>query len=124
MSNPYESPHTDTATPPPTAATGMHLGPTAILFSLEGRISRRVFWTYTAPLFVVWAGGSAFSSAEPQLAILWAFPLIVVAFYAQVALAIKRLHDRNRSGWWLMFGLVPIVGWVWIAAEVGFRQGD
>lgn len=27
-----------------------------------------------------------------------------------LAVAVRRLHDTNRSGWWLLIGLVPIVG--------------
>ncbi len=27
-----------------------------------------------------------------------------------IAVAIRRLHDTNRSGWWLLIGFVPIVG--------------
>ena len=27
-----------------------------------------------------------------------------------IAVSIRRLHDTDRSGWWLLIGLVPIVG--------------
>jgi uncharacterized membrane protein YhaH (DUF805 family) len=27
-----------------------------------------------------------------------------------LAVSIRRLHDSDRSGWWLLLGLVPIVG--------------
>jgi uncharacterized membrane protein YhaH (DUF805 family) len=27
-----------------------------------------------------------------------------------IAVSIRRLHDVDRSGWWLLIGLVPIVG--------------
>lgn len=27
-----------------------------------------------------------------------------------VALSIRRLHDTDRSGWWLLLGLVPVLG--------------
>jgi uncharacterized membrane protein YhaH (DUF805 family) len=27
-----------------------------------------------------------------------------------IALAVRRLHDTDRSGWWLLIGLIPIVG--------------
>jgi uncharacterized membrane protein YhaH (DUF805 family) len=27
-----------------------------------------------------------------------------------LAVAMRRLHDTDRSGWWLLIGLVPIVG--------------
>ncbi len=27
-----------------------------------------------------------------------------------IAVSVRRLHDINRSGWWLFIGLVPIIG--------------
>lgn len=27
-----------------------------------------------------------------------------------IAVGIRRLHDTNRSGWWLLLGLVPLIG--------------
>lgn len=27
-----------------------------------------------------------------------------------VAVSVRRLHDIDRSGWWLLIGLVPIIG--------------
>ena len=27
-----------------------------------------------------------------------------------VSVAVRRLHDTNRSGWWMLIGLIPIVG--------------
>lgn len=27
-----------------------------------------------------------------------------------IAVGVRRLHDTNRSGWWLLLGLIPIVG--------------
>lgn len=27
-----------------------------------------------------------------------------------IAVAVRRLHDTGRSGWWLFLGLIPIIG--------------
>lgn len=29
-----------------------------------------------------------------------------------LALTVRRLHDINRSGWWVLIGLIPVVGWI------------
>ena len=33
----------------------------------------------------------------------------------------RRLHDTDRSGWWLLIGLIPVIGWIvlvyWYASE-------
>lgn len=29
-----------------------------------------------------------------------------------IGLGMRRLHDINRSGWWLLIGFIPIVGWI------------
>jgi uncharacterized membrane protein YhaH (DUF805 family) len=29
-----------------------------------------------------------------------------------IAVGVRRLHDTGRSGWWLLIGLVPLVGWI------------
>ena len=29
-----------------------------------------------------------------------------------LALSVRRLHDVDRSGWWVLLGLVPVVGWI------------
>jgi uncharacterized membrane protein YhaH (DUF805 family) len=29
-----------------------------------------------------------------------------------IMVGIRRLHDTNRVGWWMLIGLIPIVGWI------------
>jgi uncharacterized membrane protein YhaH (DUF805 family) len=37
--------------------------------------------------------------------------------------AIKRCHDRGKSGWWLLVSFVPIVGFLWSFVELGCLRG-
>ena len=29
-----------------------------------------------------------------------------------LAVAVRRLHDTDRSGWWLLISIIPIIGWL------------
>ena len=29
-----------------------------------------------------------------------------------LGLAVRRLHDIDKSGWWIFISLIPIIGWI------------
>jgi uncharacterized membrane protein YhaH (DUF805 family) len=29
-----------------------------------------------------------------------------------LAVAVRRLHDTSRSGWWLLLVIIPVIGWI------------
>ncbi|MDZ5663501.1 DUF805 domain-containing protein [Nocardioides sp. S-58] len=29
-----------------------------------------------------------------------------------LAVGVRRLHDTGRSGWWILLGLIPLIGWI------------
>lgn len=31
-----------------------------------------------------------------------------------LAISVRRLHDTNRSGWWILISLVPLIGSIWL----------
>jgi uncharacterized membrane protein YhaH (DUF805 family) len=46
----------------------------------------------------------------------------LVALYPSLAVSVKRCHDRDRSGWFLLLGLIPLVN-LWVVIEVCFLRG-
>jgi uncharacterized membrane protein YhaH (DUF805 family) len=43
--------------------------------------------------------------------------------YSVFAVYAKRWHDRDKSGWWSLIILVPIIGGIWFLVECGILPG-
>lgn len=71
----------------------------------NGRASRSEFWWFM--LFVTLA-----SIASSFLGPLVAGLFFLGTLLPSVAVSSRRLHDTNRTGWWQLVGLIPIVGFI------------
>ncbi len=65
---------------------------------------------------------AAFTSSPIALALLGLYGLyVLIAFIPAIAVTVRRLHDRNMSGWWylgiFLLSLIPLVG---LLASLGF----
>jgi uncharacterized membrane protein YhaH (DUF805 family) len=49
--------------------------------------------------------------------------LAVIGFVIAIATQIKRWHDRDKSGSWIVIALVPLIGGLWALIETGFLAG-
>ena len=58
-------------------------------------------------------------SSLDMILILLALVLAVWIYFCQT---VKRYHDRDKSGWWYLIGLIPILG-LWQIIECGFLSG-
>lgn len=38
----------------------------------------------------------------------------VLLFIPNLAVAVRRLHDQDKSGWWILIGFVPLIGGIWL----------
>jgi uncharacterized membrane protein YhaH (DUF805 family) len=83
---------------------------THYLFSFNGRINRAKYWLFlVVTIVVVFAavivGGLAASIPGAVIAAIFAS---IVLIYPSLAVAAKRLHDREKSAWWLLvFYVLP-----------------
>jgi uncharacterized membrane protein YhaH (DUF805 family) len=48
---------------------------------------------------------------------------LVLAFWISLAIQIKRWHDRDKSGVWVLIAFIPFVGGLWTLIECGFLDG-
>lgn len=101
-------------------------------YSLNGRIGRIQFLAFS----VIWGLllgfvymvaillGSLFGpgSSSAVLALVSVFSL-PIAIFAYIILPRRRLHDINKSGWWLLLYLVPIANLLMVY-YLYFKRGD
>jgi uncharacterized membrane protein YhaH (DUF805 family) len=108
------------------------------LFSFQGRINRAKFWLITIGADIVWivvmgifmaiTGGSVDANGTPNIgggaigAIL-AVVILIAFMWIGLATGVKRWHDRNKSGWWVLIAFVPVIGGLWYLIECGFLKG-
>lgn len=86
--------------------------------TFSGRASRPEFWYFWLTCFLVNFVFNLIaqllgpeSAASGIIAIVQGlFSLAVVIPY--IAVAVRRLHDTNRTGWWCLLLLVPVIGWI------------
>jgi len=99
-----------------------------LLFSFQGRISRSTYWLkYFLPyvgIYILMIVLDIVSGTFDVGSDIGVFSGIfsLVAIYPSLAISVKRCHDRDRSGWFLLVGLIPLVN-IWLLVELGFLKG-
>ena len=114
-----------------------------LLFSAEGRIGRATFWkgilgsvlgaiiVASALNYVLAqmipneaAAGEGFKVDGPAAIPFVILNLLTTVFivWSSVCLGIKRYHDRDKPGVWVLLSLIPL-GNLWYFIETGFLRG-
>jgi uncharacterized membrane protein YhaH (DUF805 family) len=113
------------------------------LFSAEGRVNRARFWSALIYYFVagliagaIYFGlwqiipGSVGDDGTLQVNGVAAVPYLILGFayfialvWSGICVGIKRFHDRDKSGWWILIQLVPLIGGIWYFVEAGCLRG-
>ena len=84
----------------------------SLLFGFQGRINRAKYWIATVTYISVTIAlvGLGFFFRFDTIFFIIAAIIFVVLTVSGIAVGLKRLHDRDMSGWWLLvFYLLPPV---------------
>ena len=80
-----------------------------LLFSYQGRINRGKFWLAVL-MFVIFSIIIGLLLIIPVLGWILAGIGYVAMLVASIFVTIKRLHDRNKPGWWVViFCVLPMI---------------
>lgn len=99
--------------------------------TFSGRASRSEYWYFVLFSFLVgmicgFLDAMLFGQPDPQATSLQPIASIaqLVLFLPSLSVGIRRLHDTNRSGWWILIaftiiGLIPLIYWYCIKGTQG-----
>lgn len=109
----------------------------SLLLTYNGRINRSkmwyallIYWLVGMVVGVLFWGlsmvipGNVSDDGSFHVDGVAALPFIVLTLAAMaffvwsgICVGIKRFHDRNKSGWWLLIQFVPLIGVIWYFVE-------
>jgi uncharacterized membrane protein YhaH (DUF805 family) len=94
--------------------------------NFEGRADRAAYWWWVLFTIIVSVIAGAIDRAigssiltTPEAAgvsgatvgILTSIASLVL-FLPSLAVLVRRLHDTDRSGWWVLINAIPLIGWI------------
>ena len=77
----------------------------------SGRSRRSEYWWFTLFNYLV---SAVMTTCIPDLAWLWMLAVLVPG----LSLVVRRLHDVGKSGWYYLWMLVPVVGWIMVLVQL------
>jgi uncharacterized membrane protein YhaH (DUF805 family) len=86
--------------------------------AFSGRASRKEYWLFILSLIIftfiaigidISTGTYDEVSGYGLVSGLISLALIIPS----IAVAIRRLHDTNRVGWWILLSFIPLIGQIW-----------
>ena len=75
----------------------------------SGRSSRSEYWWWFLFAFIAGVVAQIVAALNGTTPILYIL-LALVIFLPGLAVAVRRLHDIEKSGWSILFGFIPIIG--------------
>ncbi|WKB35207.1 DUF805 domain-containing protein [Terrilactibacillus sp. S3-3] len=77
-----------------------------------GRATRTEFWMFTLFNAIVSVIANLIDylllNNQPIVNSIYSLAVLLPS----LAVAVRRLHDTGRTGWWVLIGLIPVVGWI------------
>ncbi len=73
-------------------------------FDLKGREGRKVFWLFTLNIFVINMILGLISAGFISMIV------SIAVFLPSLGLTVRRFHDINFNGWWVLVGFIPFIG--------------
>ena len=78
-------------------------------FPYSGRASRSAYWWFFLFDVICYVVAGILQRVHGPVVVV-AVIIYVIMFFVNLSLAVRRLHDTDKSGFWVLIGLIPIIG--------------
>ncbi|QGQ27077.1 DUF805 domain-containing protein [Gimesia benthica] len=80
----------------------------------SGRARRKEYWMFALMNFLISIlisiVGAVIGDTDGLIAVSLSGVYALFIFIPSLAVTVRRLHDTNKSGWWILISLVPLIG--------------
>ena len=80
----------------------------------SGRARRKEYWMFALMNFLISIlisiVGAVIGDTNGLIAVSLSGVYALFIFIPSLAVTVRRLHDTNKSGWWILITLVPLIG--------------
>lgn len=77
-----------------------------------GRSRRSEFWWFALFCLLLNIAVGIVGAVSDTLSGILGFVLWLGLIIPSIAVSVRRLHDIDRTGWWMLIYLVPLIGWI------------
>ncbi len=89
----------------------------------SGRAPRAEYWWFYLATIVVGVVAGVIDAVLGDFDAGWVGGIVnLLLLVPTIAVTVRRLHDTNRSGWWLVIGIIVIIGFVAVAVASGMAS--
>ena len=112
----------DEATIDPEAHASAYVSfPTAVklafknYFNFSDRSSRSEYWYFTLFVILIVIGTIFLDALTPNEVFAVILPIgYIICLIPSLSLGVRRLHDIDRRGWYILIGIIPIIGEIFL----------
>src|SRR5687767_4333179 len=79
--------------------------------NFSGRARRSAYWYWALFVLLVTIAANVIDAVLGTAPILSAVVGLGLLL-PNLAVSVRRLHDTGRSGWWILIGLIPLIGFI------------
>lgn len=84
----------------------------------QGRSRRKEYWMfqlgiilmYIAAAVLIGITGAVLGDTASSIVTLPLFLVVLAIFVPALAVTVRRLHDQDKSGWWILINFIPFGG--------------